>query len=80
MAADKPQDLQGQPAAGDPGELMVWLQAEGQQAGGPGRASVFSQKAGKHQYPSSKTFRQEGFSHPRGESVFLLYSDLHLIG
>lgn len=25
MAADKPQDLQGQPAAGDPGELMVWL-------------------------------------------------------
>ena len=34
MAADKPQDLQGQPAAGDPGELMVWLQAEGQQAGG----------------------------------------------
>jgi len=40
MAAYKPQDLQSKPAAGDQGELMVWLQAEGQQAGDPGRASV----------------------------------------
>lgn len=40
MAADKPQDLQRKPAAGGQGELMLWLQAEGQQAGDPGRASA----------------------------------------
>ena len=82
MAAYKPQDLQSKPAAGDQGELMVWLQAEGQQAGDPGRASVSVRvwRQEKADVAIWRPSRRKSIFLLKEGSVFLFYPGFQLTG